>query len=404
MKILIVNSFYYPEVIGGGEYSVKKLAEGLVKRNHDVLVITAGNQNKTEYIENVRVKRLKLKSFYHSYGKVKKNLFTMIGHRILDIYNPFNATIFSKEIEQFKPDIIHTNGIYEISSSIWFVAKKKGVPIIHTARDYNLVNLRSTLEKDSGILNIEDLFFGVPYRFINRRLLQAIDYVTTPSQAMMNNMREMNFFVNKNNSVVYNAIDFDSIMVSKQINKKKKSSREEVTFVYLGGLYPHKGITVLLEAFAKIESTKARLIFAGKGVEEDAVMEACIKDTRINYVGFLDETKLAKILEQCDVLVCPSVWEEPFGRVILDAYKNGLPVIASRVGGLPEIVNNNVTGILVEPGDSNELSEAINKFLENDAFYQQCLNQLLDELRRFSLDRQLDVFTNIYNDLLRRKA
>lgn len=68
------------------------------------------------------------------------------------------------------------------------------------------------------------------------------------------------------------------------------------------------------------------------------------------------------------MLVCPSLWNEPFGRVILDAYKSGLPVIASRIGALPEIVQEGKTGILVNPGVSDELKNAMNCFLDNNGF------------------------------------
>lgn len=73
MRILLVNTFYYPEVKGGAEYSVKKLAEALVQNGNEVIVISAGKSDTVETIDSVNVHRIKFKSVYHSYGDVKNS-------------------------------------------------------------------------------------------------------------------------------------------------------------------------------------------------------------------------------------------------------------------------------------------------------------------------------------------
>src|SRR5699024_7385682 len=133
-----------------------------------------------------------------------------------------------------------------------------------------------------------------------------------------------------------------------------------------------------------------------KGEKTQKIEEAAIKDSRIYYAGFLDESQIAELLNRCDVLVCPSLWNEPFGRVILDAYKSGLPVIASRIGALPEIVQEGKTGILVNPGVSDELKNAMNCFLDNNGFLEECKSNLLAKLSEFEIRKQANTFEKIY--------
>ena len=76
-------------------------------------------------------------------------------------------------------------------------------------------------------------------------------------------------------------------------------------------------------------------------------MEETKKDNRIEFVGFLNEQQVSQLLQSADVLLCPSLWEEPFGRVVLDAYKNAMPVICSNMGALPELVEDQIWHIAI---------------------------------------------------------
>lgn len=397
MRILLVNTFYYPEIKGGAEYSVKKLAEALKGEGNEILVLVSASENKEEVIDGVRIIRRKFKSLYHSYGDVKKNPFTMVVHRILDFCNPFNGRILNSVICGFKPDIIHTNNLYEITPEIWRVAHKKHIPVVHTIRDYYLMCIKTNLLKKDNSVCYKPNIFCIVYQQINCYLTKYVDVLTAPSAMMIEQVKSRKFFSKAEYEVVYNAIEYDQNLVLKKC--KKHSNGDTITFVYLGGLHVHKGIDILLDAFQNIDYSQARLVIAGKGAEEQKVIDACTNDSRIKYAGFLDETGVNNLLEVCDVLICPSIWNEPFGRVILDAYKNGLPVIATKVGALPEIVCNMETGILVPPGSSNDLQKAMEYFIKNGNFLEDCKQKLCSQLDKFSLQNQASAFMEIYERL-----
>ena len=164
----------------------------------------------------------------------------------------------------------------------------------------------------------------------------------------------------------------------------------------MGGFHKHKGIEILLNAFENLDDSNARLMFAGKGEKLEAIEDACKRDRRIQYVGFLNEKETVELLDKCDVLVCPSLWNEPFGRVILDAYKNGLPVIASRIGALPEIVKDGITGVLVEPGSCSDLEKAMTRFINDNIFLKKCKDNIPEQLMKFGLDKQASEFEKLY--------
>lgn len=401
MKILLVNTFYYPEVKGGAEYSVKKLAEALQADDNEIIVLSSGNANNDEIIDGIKVLRRKFYSIYHSYGKVNKNVIAMLFHRILDFWNPMNRDIIIDVIRKEKPDIIHTNNIYEITPIIWKVAKENGIHTIHTIRDYYLMCFKTNLlKKNNAICDKPNIGCRV-YQCINRKFTNYVDVLTAPSNMMIKEVENRRFFEKSQHTVVYNACEFNTESVS--LNCVKKKVDNTITFVYLGGFHEHKGIDILLEAFKNLENSNARLIFAGKGEKAQMIKEAAIKDSRIHYVGFLDEPQITELLNRCDVLVCPSLWNEPFGRVVLDAYKSGMPVIASRIGALPEIVQEGKTGILIKPGVSKELKNAMNCFLNDNEFLEKCKSNLLAKLTEYEIRKQAKAFEEIYNLVLKEK-
>lgn len=403
MRIMIVNSFYYPEVKGGAEYSVKKLAEKLKKEGHTVLVIASGHYNLVENIDGIDVHRLKLKAIYHSYGSVKKNLIKMFFHRLLDFYNVFNKKILKNEIKMFCPDIIHTNGLYEITPIIWKIGYDMNIPVVHTIRDFYLACPKTNLLKKNGEVCVRANLICQFYRHINRYFTRYVDYITAPSHMMISQIEQLLLFNNSQKKAVYNACEYnqEDVRTILELRKKELPDKKNISFVYLGGLHLHKGISTMLDAFSLIKNENVELYIAGKGVEVERVKNASKNDKRIHYLGFLNEKELNDLLKKCNVLLCPSIWNEPFGRVILDAYMNGMPVIASRIGALPETIIDNKTGLLVSPGDIDELRDAMERFANEKALMYTCFENIEEKLSNYHIQAQYESFLSIYNSLLK---
>lgn len=397
MKILIVNTYYYPDIIGGAEISVQKLAEGLVHNGHEVSVICTNTCNKEEIINKVKIYRLKLKNIYHPIelrkcGYIKKGI-----SRGVDIYNKFNENLLYEKIRTISPQVIHVNNIYGISPVIWGIGKKLNIPVVHTLRDYYLMCPKINMIKNNDLCEKKNIICDLFSKF-NKKCSQKVNYVTAPSNFTLNLFKDNNFFENAKFKTVYNAIDYDINKVNEIYNHKLNTSKEKINFVFLGRLAEEKGIKFLITAFMNIKNDNIQLTIAGNGPLEDWLKECEQKDKRIKYVGFLNEKQKDSLLEKMDVLVVPSLWSEPFGRVVIDAYKNAIPVIATKMGGLKEIVENNKTGLLIEAHNTEELMKAINVFSVHENVKQK-LRNCQKQLKKFSLDNQIYEFEKIYDEL-----
>jgi glycosyltransferase involved in cell wall biosynthesis len=135
--------------------------------------------------------------------------------------------------------------------------------------------------------------------------------------------------------------------------------------VFVGRLSPQKGVATLLAAFAGLTTPGARLVLVGDGPDRDDLERQArrlgVRD-RIHVTGFVPHSRIPAVLASADLLVLPSVYEE-FGTVLVEAMQVGLPAVASRVGGIPEVVEDGVTGLLVPPGDPRSLAAAIDRVL-----------------------------------------
>lgn len=110
------------------------------------------------------------------------------------------------------------------------------------------------------------------------------------------------------------------------------------------------------------------------------------------------EEKLKKIYLECDVLIVSSIWEEPFGRVIIEGNLHGLPVIASKVGGIPEIMKKMNSGILINPLDDVVFRDAIKKMCDRE-FIKSFFRHIEINLEYYSAQNQLKKFITLYKQI-----
>jgi glycogen(starch) synthase len=139
--------------------------------------------------------------------------------------------------------------------------------------------------------------------------------------------------------------------------------------VFLGRIVHAKGVETLVRAAARCRTPGMRLLLVGDGPQREAVERLAARlgvADRVRVTGFVPHERVPAVLASADLLVLPSVYEE-LGTVLAEALHAGLPVVATRVGGIPEIVADGVTGLLVEPGDPDGLAAAIDAVLADRA-------------------------------------
>lgn len=392
MKILIINTFYYPNMVGGTENSIKILAENLKKNGYEIAVYSLDSKSKEieeEEINGIKIFRGKGGTF-----KARKRLsnnesiLTKITNKLVEMNNFYIDNEIEEVFNKFKPDIIHTNNLYGISTRIWKIASKYGIPIVHTLRDYWLLNPLISSKKI----------------FRNKMKINSnkVNFVTAPSEYTLNKFLDNNFFQNAKSKIVYNAVNLELEQTNKDVNEKKNNKNKNIRFMYVGMLVHKKGITNMIEAFLKNKDNNISLHIYGDGELKEYVENMTKKDKRINYYGKLSKAQLDKEWIKNDVLIVPSIWEEPFGRVVIEANQHGLPVIGSNKGGIKEIINLIGTGEICDSTNIDELEEKI-KYFSNRENLKIYYNKILDNIQIYSSKEQTNNFTKIYEEILYRK-
>jgi glycosyltransferase involved in cell wall biosynthesis len=155
-------------------------------------------------------------------------------------------------------------------------------------------------------------------------------------------------------------------------------------------------VGVVLEAFRRTPQTRATLDIAGAGAMAGSCRDAAGQDPRIHFHGFVTGPEKDRLLRSADVLLFPSLCWEVVGLVMLEAFAHGIPVIASRRGGIPEFVDEGQTGVLVEPGDAAALAAQIVRWADNRPSIEAMREACRSYAARFTWPRTVEQLLGVY--------
>jgi glycosyltransferase involved in cell wall biosynthesis len=355
MRIALVSSLYAPYQCGGAERSTQLLAEGLSQRGHAVCVITLAEPGLAgcSVINGVSVQRVALENWYWPYSGSPGNAAARAAWHLRDFRNAAMSARLGSLLDRERPDILNTQSLGGFSVGIWRQARERGVPIVHTLRDYYLMCPPGAMYRKAancGRICARCLPFAV-YR---RHASQAVQAVIGISRFILDRHLRAGFFTGSRTAQVI----FNPLAVVP--GRSPKNPKGRLVYGFIGRLCPEKGIHWLLDTFIASAHPGDRLVVAGKG--EPAFVESLKAQYASPSVTFIGHVDPALFHEQVDVVVVPSLWNEPFGRSAMEPLSYGIPVIASNRGGLAEIVEDGVTGIIVDPDDTGSLARAIGRF------------------------------------------
>ncbi len=388
MKVMIVNSLYYPNIIGGAEKSTQVIAENLNKFDIEPVVVTISNKEKFEYINGVKVYYIYHSNIYWSYySKTKKTILKIFWH-LISLYNFPILKKVNKIIEKENPDVVNTNNLSEFSVGIWRIIKRKKIPLVHTLRDYSLLCPRATLFRRKDICRRKNLICVLMLNF-RRFFSRYPDAVVGNSHFIINEHLNSGFFKGSKKYVIYNSLESEKI-------KGGIKRSNSINFGYIGHLSYHKGIEFLLKIFK--DSSIADLHIFGSGItpEYENYLKEKYKSEKIIFHGFVKTKEAFKTIE---VLIVPSLCYDSLPRVIYEAYSFGVPVIGSNRGGIPEIIDIGKTGFIFNPESDEELLDKIKIFKENPGIIgimaSDCFKKAEDFLPEKVMRKYIDVYENV---------
>jgi glycosyltransferase involved in cell wall biosynthesis len=392
MKVAFVSTLYAPNESGGAERTVRVLAEGLVARGHQAVVISlAPDGVARDAVRNdVRVYYVPLANLYWKQSEQSRSRLARLAWQSIDAYNPFMGARVARILEREKPDVLQTGNLQGFSVAVWRAAARLRIPLVQMLHDYYLACPNSCMFK-GGINCAQQCrschLVGTP----RRRLSNLPTAVISLSRRVLQRMEQSGLFAHVPHKAVINGADNSRVVATARSNKPPGSP---LVVGYLGRMESTKGIEVLLDAAALLPQQQVTVLLGGKGPEGYVSgLRQRYPAANIEFIGFV---KPADLFSRIDVLVVPSVWEEPLGRVIYEGYAHGVPAIVSNVGGMPEIVEHGRTGFVFESGNGRDLAKclraAIDEGWRGAEFFAACIERSRD----FHVDRALDKYLRVW--------
>lgn len=273
----------------------------------------------------------------------KFGLLRRLAWHALDALNFWSAREFEKLLREEKPTIVVTHNLKGLGYLLPRAAKKFGAKTIHVLHDVQLI-------EPSGIAEpaVRPTFARRIWSALTRRAFASPDVVIFPSLWLLELSERFGFFSKSKKAVVRNPVPVAA----------ENPARSIKTFLFLGQLEPHKGLRVLLAALRDLPGDW-RLIVVGDGSLKKEIEAAARAEPRIEYRGRLGGEALEAVWRETDLALVPSLCAENAPTVIEEAAAHLVPVFATSVGGIPELVRENQTGVLVPPGDVSALGQAL---------------------------------------------
>ncbi len=330
MRILHVSSLYPPGVVGGAEKVVSMLAEGQAAQGDTVGVVhltRAGGDLRHQ--GGVEVRPLQSRNLLWIEDVQAHARPVTMANKLLQQVNVWATADIAREIADFAPDVVHTHSMVELPPMVWRAAKRHGAAVVHTLHDYDLLCSRATLFKH-----------GQPCASLHPScaalkawkgvFVKDIDAVVAVSQPVLDAHLAHGLFQDlgpDQRRVIWNG-------VTRRPEAEPPTRTGVFTFGFLGRLVPEKGLGVLLDACRLLAPEGWRLRIAGRAPLGSQGFAAQALGLPVEFLGFTDP---AAFLASVDVLVAPSIWAEPFGLTIVEAFASGAAVIGSDRGAIGEL-------------------------------------------------------------------
>lgn len=393
MKILLINDQALPR--GGAEVNLHFLRDGLRKRGHDARLFssTAGLQNGDAPPD------------YSCFGTTTR------FRTLLQTANPFAYWRLRRALKEFQPDAVYVK-IFLTQLSPLILPLLKKIPSVHHVCWYRVICPKGTkfLPDQTvcrvpsgtncyrkGCLPLRDWGPLMIQNKLYRRWKGNFDLVLAYSRTVQQRLEEEGY------------TNVETLTYGFSPAAAGCAPAADPLIAFAGRLVPEKGAAVMLKAFASVVQTvpKARLLIAGEGPEENNLKKLAADlhlSGRVSFLGFVPKEKLEPLMAQAWVQAVPSLWEEPFGNVAVEAMMRGTAVVASRSGGLAEIVDDGETGLLVSPGSVEELACALLSLL-NDAALRNRLAARAKEsaAEMYNAERYISRIESIFQKLTNKK-
>jgi glycosyltransferase involved in cell wall biosynthesis len=389
VTVFMLSWEFPPRIIGGIAAHVHDLSLALGQLNVDVKVITCDFPGAKDYeeIDGISVHRI------DSYKYPTSNFASWVYMMNLNMQD-YAIHLIREEVERGKVCVIHCHD--------WLVAKV-AIGLKHLFRIPLLATIHST---EHGRRK------GIQSEY-QRMIHQTESWLANEAWRVICCSKYMAEQVSQLFNIPFTRIDtipngvnsdqYSTVSPSPTFKQQYAHPREKLA-LYVGRLVYEKGVSVLVDAVNLVQQqTNAKFIIVGDGYMRDRLVNQAQQVRALNkifFTGFLDEESVKKLYRVADVFVIPSLYE-PFGIVALEGMASGVPVVASGVGGLAEIITHDQTGVLVYPNNPESLAWGINRVLTDPGYAQWLKENAREHVKTaYNWNTIAATTTTVYNQIV----
>jgi glycosyltransferase involved in cell wall biosynthesis len=392
VKIFLVHNFYGSTAPSGENTAFVSEASLLRNRGHSIVEFT---RNSDELLHQ------------GLYGTVRGALGT--------VWNPLSLRKLKSALREIKPEIVHVHNTFPIlSPSVLYATSDLDIPTVMTLHNYRIgCSAATALRKDEPCTLCLD----------KKSVLPALRYgcyrdsriATLPVSLMIALHRAKNTW-KKNIDAFITLTEFQrekmiqfgipeaSLFVKPQFLENPPEplpwQRRESKAVFIGRLYPAKGIHILIDSWKKWGKSAAPLEIIGDGPMRNELMNAAGKSeaaSSISFLGNLSHAEAMRRLSSAKLLILPSLCFEGFPMVVQEAYAYGVPIAASNIGSLPYLIPENRSGTLFVPGNAESLLASVQPLLADDKQLRLLGAQAKQEFdSKYTAGKNYDILMSIY--------
>jgi len=408
MKICLINNLYKPYSRGGAEQVVEAIANGLQEVGYEIFIITtetkkqknnlpsqAGKTKKQNSASTAqdREKIYYLRGFYYNLNKLPK--FLRLFWHILDIFDIGSYWQVKSILKQERPEVVITHNLKGISYLIPRAIKSLKIRHIHTLHDIQLLH-------PSGLMIYGqerkiDSWLAKIYAGFCLWLFSATNIVISPSKWLMQEHTKRGFFKDAKQIILLNP---NPSFPPSFFTKKKELGGKIFHFFYVGQIEEHKGILFLIKVFKELINelnvNKFKLIIAGDGSKIEKARELARDNKVIKFIGKQETEVIMELMGKANCLIVPSLCYENSPTVIYEALSVGLPVIASRIGGVVELIHN-FGGILFTPNNKSDLMKKIKWAVKNPLELEKISHGYQEKFSTFKLENYINKLLELFN-------
>jgi len=355
MKVLIISNLYAPYARGGAERVAQLQAEGLRAVGHDVVVLSSGPRIRLGEgsVSGIRVLQyFPINIFW--YKNISQHVFLarLIWH-FFDAINLQGARVLDRVLENEKPDLIITHNIKGLGMLMAYRLSDFREKWIHVIHDVQLA-------VPSGLMRFgkeKQAQNGIIARFWQsycRMIFNSPRIVISPSRWLLDFYKEKNYFKNSKKEVLPNPV-----VLEKEVEHQPG---EKLHLLYIGQIEEHKGIVWLLNNLKGIEGDFEMKV-VGDGSAMEKIKKIAQDDKRIKILGKKNRDEINNILQQTDVTVVPSLVYENSPAVIYESLAAGVSVLAARIGGVAELIEEDKNGWTFEAGSTDKFNDRLRNLL-----------------------------------------